>query len=273
MTTIQAENGVLVLLSRYDPGLVAAVKSLPTSERKYDPNRKAWMVDPKHGKWLQNTVELFLHEIVPLPLVGTIQAETRLLEVHYIGQCKDRGGELSAYGMLANGNWDVAFPEQILRDWFEAGNATPDSMPTLYAVLGISRTAGPDDIKGGYRRMVKIWHPDVNRGDPDAAEQFKRIQEAYEVLSSPKIRARYDAGLALEASLKGSHSNTQYMNLAAGGYRSPLRCGWIMATGKNIVGRFTIEKILAWEDIYNPAGQTLVVSWPMGATAPVKVWA
>ena len=269
MTSINAENGVLVLLSQYNPGLVAAVKSLPASERRYDPARKAWMIDPKHGKWLQGIVELYLNEIVPVPLVNfTPKVETKLLEVHYIGQCKDRGGEVTAFGLLNDGSWGVAFPETVLRDWFEAGPPTPDSVTTLYGVLGVSRSASMEEIKTGYRRMVKIWHPDINR-DEDAPSQFKRVQEAFEILGSPKLRGRYDAGLALEASLSKSKLDTQYLTV----YRPPLRCGWIMVTGREVVGRFTVEKILAWEDIYNPAGQTLVVSWPVGAKEPVKVWA
>jgi len=273
MTQIKAENGVLVLYSQYNPGLVAAIKSLPIAERRYEPGRKVWLVDPKHGKWLQNTVELYVNEVVPLPPVSTTaRTEIRLLEVHYIGQCKDRGGEVSAYGLLANGSWGVAFPEQILRDWFEAGPVTPDSVSTLYGVLGISRSANLEEVKTGYRRMVKIWHPDINR-EPDAAEQFKRVQEAFNILSEPKYRVRYDAGLALEASLASNRLNTQYVAGWAAAYRPPLRCGYIMATGRESVGRFTVEKILAWQDIFNPAGQTLVVSWPMGASEPVKVWA
>jgi DnaJ-class molecular chaperone len=63
-----------------------------------------------------------------------------------------------------------------------------------YDVLGVSRTAGPDDIKKAYRRLALQWHPDRHpAGEREAAEsKFKRISEAYEVLSDPEKRKRYD---------------------------------------------------------------------------------
>lgn len=61
----------------------------------------------------------------------------------------------------------------------------------LYDVLGVARTANPDDIKKAYRKLARQYHPDVNK-DPGAAEMFKEINGAYEVLSDDDKRARYD---------------------------------------------------------------------------------
>jgi len=61
-----------------------------------------------------------------------------------------------------------------------------------YAVLGVDRKAGTDDIKKAYRRLARKYHPDVNR-EPDAEDKFKEVGEAYEVLSDPEKRAAYDA--------------------------------------------------------------------------------
>ena len=61
----------------------------------------------------------------------------------------------------------------------------------LYAVLGVSRTASPEEIKKAFRRLVRQWHPDVNHS-PEAEEHFKEIAIAYEVLSDPEDRATYD---------------------------------------------------------------------------------
>ncbi len=61
-----------------------------------------------------------------------------------------------------------------------------------YAILGISRKANESEIKKRYRRLARKNHPDVNPGDSSAEERFKRIQEAYDVLSNPKKRAMYD---------------------------------------------------------------------------------
>jgi len=60
-----------------------------------------------------------------------------------------------------------------------------------YKVLGVGRTASQDEIKKGYRRMARMWHPDVSDA-PDAETRFKELNEAYEVLSSPEKRATYD---------------------------------------------------------------------------------
>ena len=63
---------------------------------------------------------------------------------------------------------------------------------SLYDVLGVPRDASPADVKAAYRRLAQRWHPDVNAGSPDAAAQFRRIGEAYGVLSDPDQRRAYD---------------------------------------------------------------------------------
>jgi len=61
-----------------------------------------------------------------------------------------------------------------------------------YEVLGVSRNATSEDIKRAYRRLARQYHPDVNQGDSNAAEKFKEINEAYQVLSDEQKRATYD---------------------------------------------------------------------------------
>ncbi|MGD9933229.1 MAG: molecular chaperone DnaJ [Dehalococcoidia bacterium] len=61
----------------------------------------------------------------------------------------------------------------------------------FYEVLGVARTATPDELKKAYRRLAMEYHPDRNKAEA-AAEQFKEINRAYEVLSNPETRARFD---------------------------------------------------------------------------------
>ncbi|HZA79020.1 MAG TPA: DnaJ C-terminal domain-containing protein [Acidimicrobiales bacterium] len=62
----------------------------------------------------------------------------------------------------------------------------------FYEVLGVSRDASPDEIQRAYRKLARTYHPDVNK-DPDAEVRFQEIAEAYDVLSDPDTRRRYDA--------------------------------------------------------------------------------
>jgi molecular chaperone DnaJ len=61
-----------------------------------------------------------------------------------------------------------------------------------YEVLGVSRTATAEEIKKAYRRLAREYHPDVNQGDAESEARFKEIAKAYEVLSDPDLRSRYD---------------------------------------------------------------------------------
>ena len=65
-------------------------------------------------------------------------------------------------------------------------------MRDCYEVLGVARNASQSDIKQAYRKLARQYHPDVNRDEPDAAEKFKEVNTAYEVLSDSDSREKYD---------------------------------------------------------------------------------
>ncbi|PBP26544.1 tetratricopeptide [Diplocarpon rosae] len=72
-----------------------------------------------------------------------------------------------------------------------------------YKILGVEKDADENMIKKAYRKAAIIHHPDKNRDDEDAAERFKDIGEAYETLSDPEKRARYDSGEDLVDPMEG----------------------------------------------------------------------
>ncbi|NPA32296.1 MAG: molecular chaperone DnaJ [Aquificae bacterium] len=79
----------------------------------------------------------------------------------------------------------------------------------FYAVLGVSRNATKEEIKKAYRKLVRLYHPDINP-DPSAEEKFKEINEAYHVLVDDERRARYDA-LLRSGDERGFRSFLEYI--------------------------------------------------------------
>ncbi|MCS6815219.1 MAG: molecular chaperone DnaJ [Cyanobacteria bacterium] len=84
-----------------------------------------------------------------------------------------------------------------------------------YEVLGVSRDADKDELKRAYRRLARKYHPDVNK-EEGAEERFKEINRAYEVLSEPEMRARYDR--FGEAGVSGAGAASGYETVDFGGF-------------------------------------------------------
>lgn len=274
---IIAEDGNLAFYSPYDPDMLDDFKRhIPASDRRWDGAGKRWLVAAGQLHALEALCNR--HGLAAVKQLTALydapRTVQRIVRVDYIGAPKEReDGAITAFGNVG-GQWSLIFPQDVLRAWFEIGIPAAPSVPlTFYAALNVKPSAAPDEIKAGYRSMAKRWHPDVNK-DPDATEMFKRIGAAYEVLSDPAKRRRYDAGLALEASLKRGDYDTvnDFFTARGNHWRPPVRCGWILVEGQERLGRLIAAKILAWQPIVNGRGQELVTSWPMGAESWIETW-
>ncbi|KAF4555494.1 Tetratricopeptide repeat-containing protein 1 [Elsinoe fawcettii] len=106
-----------------------------------------------------------------------------------------------------SGDWDEAV--RVLKDIAEQNPGEPGIQKEVrqaelelkkskrkdyYKILSVEKDAGDNEIKKAYRKLAIVHHPDKNPDDPAAAERFKDIGEAYETLSDPQKRARYDSG-------------------------------------------------------------------------------
>lgn len=259
-------GGSLAFESSYDAGLVAALKQrIPYTGRKWDAPSRRWLIDPRYARVAVELAQTYLGITMTIPALSASPRcnETRLVRLDYLGRAKDRGGESLAYGW-ADGSWSLVFPEDVLRTWFDAPRQ-PIQSQTLYQTLAIKQQSGPEEIRAAYRRMARQWHPDVCH-EPDATEQFKRIQAAYDVLSDSLRRKKYDAGLYLEAQvakaspLPSGVAVDRYTGEAS--YCPPYRCGWVLCDGTEQLGRFVVASILEWQEITDAHGRVMVTSWP-----------
>ena len=115
-------------------------------------------------------------------------------------------------------------------------------MKDLYKVLGVSKSAGPDEIKKAYRKLAKQYHPDLNPGNKEAEQKFKDISQAYDILADADKRKKYDAGQIDETGQEQARGQP-----GGGFYRTYTRGGQgAKYTGFDFGGeQFTAEDIFA----------------------------
>lgn len=265
--------GGLRVSTPYDAAFLLDFKqAVPHSARAWQ--KPYWIVDPAYGKTVSDLIYIYFGQRVSVPAQpgAPTAPEARMVELRYLGRCKERGdGVSTAFGTLDGTSWTLVFPETVLRAWFGAQNQRPDARETLYSALGIVATNDTNAIKQAYRRMARQWHPDVCK-EPDATQRFQAIQHAYSVLGDDAARRKYDAGLALEQSLSSTRRGANgWDNAASVEYRAPLRCGLVLCEGQAKIGRFVVSKIIDWQDIVR-SGKTMVSSWDTDAECVKVEW-
>ena len=93
--------------------------------------------------------------------------------------------------------WNRRDSQQEQREWFRSffEQKNKPKEPNHYETLGVSKDASPEEIKKAYRKQAMMYHPDRNPGNEEAAEKFRQATEAYDVLSDPLKRMRYNRGV------------------------------------------------------------------------------
>lgn len=282
-TLTPADDG-LALSSPYDPAFVAAFKALvPPPARRWDGTSKRWLISPAQARAVADLCETFFME---RPAVPTVQAapvgpQIRVFRIEYLGACKPRDDRSVSATGYCEGAWSVIAPEPVLRLWFEGAPKAdvapeqPTAPTTYYALLGVAQDADEGAIKAGYRRMARQWHPDACR-EPDAHERFLAIRDAYNILSDPQLRRKYNVGLLFEERATRDaerRSPRDFRNVVQPDFfRAPLRCGMVLAEATPALGRWSLTKILAWDDITNDLGEVLVASWDNDREEIVRKW-
>jgi DnaJ-class molecular chaperone len=139
---------------------------------------------------------------------------------------------------------------------------TPSPLYDYYRVLGVSEEADAEALKRVYRSAARDCHPDRHPDDAEAVERFKRLQEAYAVLSDPERRRLYDAYRRFEGL---SFSGDLASEPLAGGLRQ--RDGWSEGgADQRALVSISFEEALqgGFDEVRNGAGATIRVTVPRG---------
>jgi hypothetical protein len=234
-------------------------------------SRSCWTVNAKHFQLIRAKLnEIYGYcDVVGSPAQAR-QNETVTFVLDYIGNLKEKEAGQPLSFAVRDGNredWNVIFPQDVLEKWFGFTLSSPVLAGSYYTVLSIAQGAAGSDIKRAYRQAARTYHPDYNK-DSDANQQFIKVQEAYETLSNPLLRKKYDAALSWKEEA-GIKEDKEYGVL----WRPPVRCGLMKAKIEHAAGRWIINEVLAWQDQVNVSGYVRVTYWDIHAGGDFGTWA
>lgn len=140
----------------------------------------------------------------------------------------------------------------------------------LYHVLGISKDASEAEIKSAYRKLARKYHPDLNKDDKSAAEKFKEVSCAYDILGDKEKRKKYDSGeidcdgkpTGYGAGFGGDGGNYQSYSYGGG---NPFGAGGFGGSA----GGFDFSSIFG-DDIFLSSAELHKAAFPDGADARAK---
>jgi len=267
--------------SGYIKDLVNEFKALvPPSGRTWTPGYSSGYRKREPGYWevsaiyWKPVIDLCKKHGLQVSTSGEVEAATSQrhnIRLDYMGLLRPRDGGIYTATGWVNGGWNAVFTLEVLQTWFKF-SLTPGDMPTLFSVIGVDQNleglAFDKALKKAYRRAARTYHPDINK-EPDAADNFRTIQEAYEKLQDPLFRKRYKAGLFFQK--KVERGSTVYGNEALN-WKPPIRCGHLTVQATLAVNKYDIEEIVSWTDIKNTKGETLVTYWSPGAEFFKEEW-
>ena len=297
MAQITRQDGVLKVSTPFKPSFVDELKTeVPYSDRSWQ--KPYWIVTEPHFAAMQQLVRKHFGSCDIVDNGGPKPMPTqRTILIEYLGRCKSDASSVQTDGHLdfsklltaqkqggvpayanafADGGWTVRFSEKVLRAFFE-GFEVDEAAPrdtTFYGLLGVKKDCSPEELKRGYFRASKTWHPDIS-GEPDATERFIQIKEAYTILADETQRVKYDAGLKLEARQKNSPSWHQVLTRSSDyGYRAPATCGIVTCIGMPGF-KFNVSQILNWDDDFQQVGWIKlmrVATWKRGEKSFKTTW-
>ena len=253
-----------------------------------------WIVDPTEMDTLRILIkDHFLSEPIFSMFASQVQAPTPKtgkdqFRMVWVGRSvmRDNGEHYASgldYNAYINGNvkaWWYVFPLDVLQNfWDGTPLGTVQNKPnlalprTLFQILGMPKPSTDQaEIKAAWRTQVKQWHPDYCK-EPDAAERFHQVTEAYNKLSDPAKVDRYIKMLKLADKTPIAPTikkQPKYAHLDE--YVSPMRCGAIvMDYVESFGGKITATQIHSWKDIYNSQNETLAVNWGGDPDRPIDM--
>jgi hypothetical protein len=247
---ITAESGSYKVRSPYNPKFVEQLKlRIPATARAWDNSSKCWFVAASYGNEIKKLCDEVYGGDVVLPTILGEKAQSFecALRVDYLANCKQEVANVHSLG-----SWSAKIPESVLRAWFKQTDANAG---TLYGLLNCDEKAAGAEIKSAYRRAARVWHPDICR-EENAREMFEKIKEAYDVLSNPETRNKYNAGLMFERMAKMSPKASRFSS-----FTPPFRCGDLKVKARREMGQLIVEEILEWNDIKDDFGRIMTSYW------------